>query len=220
MDEADDVSDGSQTKITMTTISPLSAIAQAFEELSEFLGSRNKDEELRLDKFCDACSLVSVLFSCLGLAFKFAEMEYVAKVRDLVEASTTFATIDNVLDEDVANDTVQKPGSHSRNLRRVRQGLELIRALFEEFLSSQDYSLREAASTAYARVCAPYHTWAIRTAVYAGMYTLPTRDQLLLKLNETDHTAEKKMRRYVEASRLIIVYIDELYMSRKISLDW
>ena len=48
-----------------------------------------------------------------------------------------------------------------------------------------DNCLKEVASTAYAQVCAPYHTWAVRTAVYAGMYTLPTRDQLFLKLNET-----------------------------------
>ena len=80
MDEKNNVFDGSQTKMTMTTKTPLSAIAQAFEELSEFLGCQMKVEELRLDTFCDACSLVSVLFSCLGLAFKFAEMKYVAKV--------------------------------------------------------------------------------------------------------------------------------------------
>ncbi|XWS69782.1 hypothetical protein CRYUN_Cryun04dG0208200 [Craigia yunnanensis] len=219
-DEADNVFDDSERKKVMATKTPLSAIVQALEELSEFLGCQMKVEELRLDTFCDACSLVSVLFSCLGLAFKFAEMEYVAKVRDLVEASKRFATLENVLDVDVANDTVKKPGSHSRNLRRVRQGLDLIRALFEEFLSSEDYSLREAASTAYAQVCAPYHTWAVRTAVYAGMYTLPTREQLLLKLNETDHTVEKKMRRYIEASRPVIAYIDKLYISRKITLDW
>lgn len=48
-----------------------------------------------------------------------------------------------------------------------------------------DSSLKEVASTAYGQVCAPYHTWAVKTAVYAGMYTLPTRDQLLMKLNET-----------------------------------
>lgn len=52
-------------------------------------------------------------------------------------------------------------------------------------LFCSDCSLREAASTAYTQVCAPYHTWAVRTAVYAGMYALPTREQLLLKLNET-----------------------------------
>ena len=53
------------------------------------------------------------------------------------------------------------------------------------FLSVSCGSLKEAASTAYAQVFAPYHTWAIRTAVYAGMCALPTREQLLLNLNET-----------------------------------
>ncbi|OWM83409.1 hypothetical protein CDL15_Pgr012890 [Punica granatum] len=60
-------------------------------------------------------------------------------------------------------------GSHTRNLRRVRQGLDLIKALIEQFLSSNDYSLKDAATTAYSPVCAPYHTWAVRTAVYAGL---------------------------------------------------
>lgn len=57
--------------------------------------------------------------------------------------------------------------------------------LFFSFVTFRDYSLKEAASTAYAQVCAPYHSWTIRTAVAAGMYALPTRDQLLLRLNET-----------------------------------
>ncbi|XP_010066731.1 ACD11 homolog protein-like [Eucalyptus grandis] len=202
---------------------PLSGIAEAFEEMAGLLlrpPDDGRSVELRLDKFCDACSLVSVLFGCLGLAFKFAEMEYVAKVRDLVEASKTHRTLQNILDLDVANDSVRTPGSHTRNLRRVRQGLDLIRALFEQFLSSDDYSLKDAATTAYTQVCAPFHTWAIRTAVYAGMYALPYRDQLLLKLNETDKTAEKKMRRYIKASIPVIQYIDKLYISRNISLDW
>lgn len=47
-----------------------------------------------------------------------------------------------------------------------------------------DFSLREAASAAYSQVCAPYHTWAVRTAVSAGMYALPVREQLLVRLNE------------------------------------
>lgn len=58
---------------------PLSSVMEAFEGLALFLQSR-RGKELRLDTFCEACSLVSVLFGCLGLAFKFAEMEYVAKV--------------------------------------------------------------------------------------------------------------------------------------------
>ncbi|KAF5745273.1 Glycolipid transfer protein (GLTP) family protein [Tripterygium wilfordii] len=199
---------------------PLSSIAEAFEELETILKYSGAQGELRLNKFCDACSLVSVLFNCLGIAFKFAELEYVAKVRDLVEASERFDTLQNIVDLDVANGTVRTHGSHSRNLRRVRQGLDLIRALFEQFLSTDDYSLRESASTAYAKVCAPYHTWAVRTAVSAGMYALPTREQLVLKLNETDESVEKRMRRYIKASLPVIDYIDKLYITRNITLDW
>ncbi|KAI6686196.1 hypothetical protein NL676_032109 [Syzygium grande] len=168
---------------------------------------------IRLDALCDACGPVSVLFGCLGIAFKFAELEFVSKVRDLMEASKKYGTLEKIIDFDVANCTVKKQGSHTRNLRRVRLGLDLIRALFEQFLSSHDNSLKEAATTAYSRVCAPYHSWAVRTAVYTGMYALPSRDQLLLKLNENDHSAEKKMRRYINACIPVIEYIDKLYLS-------
>jgi hypothetical protein len=37
---------------------------------------------------------------------------------------------------------------------------------------------------AYAQVFAPHHGRAIRMAVAAGMYALPSRAQLLKKLNE------------------------------------
>ena len=56
--------------------------------------------------------------------------------------------------------------------------------LFQTLVPCSDCSLRDAASTAYAQVCAPYHTWTIKKAVGAGMYALPTREQLLLRLNE------------------------------------
>ncbi|XP_057963318.1 ACD11 homolog protein isoform X2 [Malania oleifera] len=199
-------------------VTPLSAMAEAFERLEKLV--KRSSQDLRLRTLCDACSLVSVLFSSLGIAFKFAELEYVSKVHNLMEASKTYNTLQNILDLDVKNDTVRTPGSLSRNLRRVRQGLDLIRALFEQFLSPDECSLKEAASTAYAQVCAPYHTWAIRTAVFAGMYTLPTREQLLIKLNETYQSAEKEMKRYIDASLPVIEYIDKLYISRSISLDW
>ncbi|KAA8532717.1 hypothetical protein F0562_032750 [Nyssa sinensis] len=211
MDEEDVFQDATGT--------PLSAMAEAFEGLAKLVESTASDD-LRLKPFCDACSLVSVLFGTLGIAFKFAELEYVSKVCGLVEASKRYGTLKNILDIDVKNNTVRTPGSLSRNLRRVRQGLDLIRALFENFLSADHCSLKEAASTAYAQVCAPYHTWAVRTAVSAGMCALPTREQLLVKLNETDKSAEKEMRRYIDASLPVIEYIDKLYIARNITLDW
>lgn len=59
------------------------------------------------------------------------------QVRDLTEASKSFGTLNSILDSDLKKDTVRTPGSHSRNLRRVRQGLDLIRALFVNFISSE-----------------------------------------------------------------------------------
>ncbi|GAB2297046.1 hypothetical protein Dimus_031150 [Dionaea muscipula] len=201
-----------------SNMTPLATIVEAFEELAEIVN--DSKEDLRLKPFTDACALVSVLFDSLGFAFKFAQMEYCAKVRGLAEASRTYATLQNVIEVDVKNETVKCQGSLSRNLRRVRQGLHLITALFHQFVSTCDCSLREAASTAYSQTCAPYHAWAVRATVAAGMYALPSRDQLLLKLNETDQSAEKRMRRFMKASLPIIQYIDELYTSRNISLDW
>ncbi|KAL6190289.1 hypothetical protein ACLB2K_036687 [Fragaria x ananassa] len=203
-----------------TSSTPLTSIVEAFEKLAKILESQQQEGDLHLDTFCQACSLVSILFSCLGLAFKFAEMEYVSKVETLLQAAKTYDTLENILDFDVANDTVKSPGSRSRNLRRVRQGLDLIRAIFENFLATNDDSLKEAASTAYAQVCAPYHTWAVRTAVAAGMYALPSRDQLLINLKETNQSAEIKMKQYIRAALPVIQYIDNLYLSRNIVLDW
>ncbi|XP_076943823.1 ACD11 homolog protein-like isoform X2 [Bidens hawaiensis] len=201
----------------------LSLIADAFEELSNSIKTGNiKDASFELDlkPFCEACSLISILFGSLGIAFKFAEMEYTSKVNDLLDASTVYGTLSKVIDCDVKTDTVQAAESLTRKLRRVRQGLDLIRELFQNFLSTDDYSLKEAASSAYKQVCAPYHTWAVRTAVSAGMCALPTRDQLLLNLNETDESAENEMRRYIRTSLPVIKYIDNLYTSRGITLDW
>lgn len=48
----------------------------------------------------------------------------------------------------------------------------------------RDNSLKNPASKAYGQVLSPYHGWAIRKAVAAGMYALPTKAQLLQKLNE------------------------------------
>ncbi|KAF5952604.1 hypothetical protein HYC85_010548 [Camellia sinensis] len=83
---------------------------------------------------------------------KMCSKTYGDYVRDLVEASNMYGTLNNVLDVDVKNDTVRTQGSLSCNLRRVRQGLDLIRAIFENFLSSEYCSLKEAASAAYAQL--------------------------------------------------------------------
>lgn len=118
------------------------------------------------------------LFGCLGFAFKFAEMEYISKLNKLLQVSKAFYILSSIIDHDVENDIVRKPGSHSSNLRRFRLGLDLIKALFEQLLSSRECSPKEVASNAYAQVCVSYHIWPVRKAVAIGMCTLR---QLLLE---------------------------------------
>ena len=92
------------------TMTPLSAVVEAFEEMAKLLKSRKEDQQLRLDTFCEACSLVSVFFGCLGLAFKFAESEYLSKIRDLEEGSKTYNTLQDIINADVENKRVKIQG--------------------------------------------------------------------------------------------------------------
>jgi len=63
--------------------------------------------------------------------------DWYTQLHGLVEASKTYQTLQDVIDHDVARDTVKTSGSYSRNLRRVRQGLDLVRAIFEQLLSTR-----------------------------------------------------------------------------------
>ncbi|XP_008794458.2 accelerated cell death 11 [Phoenix dactylifera] len=197
---------------------PLRRISEAFEGLAETVSS--KTAAVEVGPFSRACSRVSVLFGCLGIAFKFAEMDYVSKVEDLSEASKSISTLHSLLDLDVQKNCVRQAGSHSRNLLRVKRGLDMVKVLFEQILASEGNSLKNPASVAYAEVFAPHHGWAIRKAVAAGMYALPTKAQLLKKLNEDEASAKVQMQNYIRASAPVILYIEELFHSRNLGIDW
>ncbi|KAJ7969082.1 accelerated cell death 11-like [Quillaja saponaria] len=196
----------------------LRKIGEAFKELSTTVNSQTPD--LEVAPFSRACSLVSPLFGCLGIAFKFAEIDYVAKVDDLAEASKSIVTLQSLIDRDIEAKTVRKAGSHTRNLLRVKRGIDMVRILFEQILVTEGNSLKDPASKAYAQVFAPHHGWAIRKVVAAGMYALPTKAQLLKKLNEDESSARVQMQNYIVASAAVIIYIDKLFHARELGIDW
>ncbi|BAT87666.1 hypothetical protein LR48_Vigan09g184100 [Vigna angularis] len=197
----------------------LPRIAEAFKDLASVV-TDSLNAEVKVAPFSHACSLVSPLFGCLGVAFKFAEMDYVAKVHDLAEASKSIQSLQSLIDLDVRGGTVRKGGSHTRNLLRVKRGLDMVRVLFEQILVTEGNSLKDPASKAYDQVFAPHHGWAIRKAVAAGMYVLPTKEQLLKKLNEDEASAKVHMQSYVTASAPLIQYIDKLFVSSDLGIDW
>ncbi|CAL0334505.1 unnamed protein product [Lupinus luteus] len=206
-----------QSNIGDTT---LVKISHAFNSLATVVADSGNGTAVEVAPFSHACSLLSPLFGCLGIAFKFAEMDYVAKVKDLSEASKSIETLPSMIELDVQANSVRNAGSHTRNLLRVKRGLDMVRVLFEQILVTEGSSLKAPASKAYGQVFAPHHGWAIRKAVSAGMYALPTKEQLLRKLNEDEASAKVQMQNYVTASTTLIQYIDKLFISRELGIDW
>ncbi|GAA0146211.1 transfer/carrier protein [Lithospermum erythrorhizon] len=197
---------------------PLRKMSESFKGLADNIGAVRSD--LELAPFSQACSHVSPLFRCLGIAFKFAELDYVAKVDDLLETSKSIVTVHVMMDQDIQANSVRRAGSHTRNLLRVKRGLDMVKVLFEQILATESNSLKDPASTAYTHVFAPFHGWAIRKAVAAGMYALPTKAQLLMKLNEDESSARTYMQNYIASSALVISYIDQLFTSKELGIDW
>lgn len=197
---------------------PLREISESFKALAETVNS--KSAALEVGPFSRACSHVSVLFGCLGIAFKFAEMDYVAKVEDLLQASSSITTLHSMVDLDIQQNRVRQAGSHSRNLLRVKRGIDMVKELFEQILANEGNSLKDPASAAYAKIFAPHHGWAIRKAVAAGMYALPTRTQLMKKLNEDEASARVQMQSYITTSAPVILYIEDLFLSRELGIEW
>ncbi|KAG5622081.1 hypothetical protein H5410_007299 [Solanum commersonii] len=123
---------------------PLRKMAEAFKDLANTLNSQTLDEAAKMEvaPFSHACTFVSPLFRCLGIAFKFAELDYVAKVGDLAEASKSITTLHTMMDQDIQANCVRKAGSHTRNLLKVKRGLDMVKVLFEEIIAAEIEVLR------------------------------------------------------------------------------
>lgn len=59
------------------------------------------------------------------------------QVEDLKVASKSISTLESILELDIEQDCVRKAGSHSRNLLRVKRGLDMVKVLFEQILVSE-----------------------------------------------------------------------------------
>ncbi|KAI4985308.1 hypothetical protein ZWY2020_017938 [Hordeum vulgare] len=87
-----------------------------------------------------ACSNVSVLFGCLSIAFKFAEMDYVAKAsppcsapsppRDLLCSSSRPRFL--------------PAGEPYEESTEVKRGIDMVKVLFEQILVTEGNSLKDS----------------------------------------------------------------------------
>ncbi|XP_058183253.1 accelerated cell death 11-like [Rhododendron vialii] len=191
----------------------LTKMAEAFNELANDVNSRSAPPRLSLSKFCRACRLLSPLIGCMGIAFRFADMEFSAKVDRLTKASESIDTIEALIDLDIARNAGKSSGSNSRNLIRANRSVDLVRIMCEQILAQRGNSITGPILTAYGQVFGPYHSLAIKTAVRAAVLTLPTKARLLRKLKENEASARVSMQKFVIASSAVIQYINNLFHS-------
>lgn len=57
--------------------------------------------------------------------------------------------------------------------------------IFDHLIHDNDMLLRVAVAQAYDVTLGPIHYWAVRTAVKAGLYSLPTRECFFQAIGET-----------------------------------
>ncbi|KAG5411342.1 hypothetical protein IGI04_007661 [Brassica rapa subsp. trilocularis] len=190
-------------------------IADAFKELAVLVNTPGLDVPVK--NFSDACSRFFVVFKVLktGMFPRFAEIDYVTK------ASNLTPTLELMVDRDIEANCVRKVGSHTRNLLRIKRSLEMMRVMCEVLLDTEsDYSLRDATFTAYNQVFAPHHGWAIQQAVATGIGSLLPKTLLSGMFNETEETFKIHAQSYVTASASVTNYLDNLFLSKNLGIDW
>lgn len=58
------------------------------------------------------------------------------QVDDLAEASKSISTLRAMMDLDIDGNRVRRSGSHTRNLLRVKRGIDMVKVLFEQILAT------------------------------------------------------------------------------------
>ncbi|KAL5699689.1 hypothetical protein ACHQM5_030558 [Ranunculus cassubicifolius] len=198
---------------------PLSEAVGAFQAFGIQL--RSQPQRVELAAFCQACSLATPVFDAIGTGILvFAKVDWIAKIDDLSKASESFSTLEAMVDQDFRLNTYRKMGSHSRNLLRVKRALELFSVFFEQILDTGGNSLQDPGFEAYKKVFATHHGPAIRNAVLGYMNELPTKTQFFENLNESYGSATRQLQNYIAAVAPINVYIEQLFESRDMGLEW
>ena len=131
----------------------------------------------------------------------------------LVAVQDTLSTLQAVIDADVAANRVTVRGSAARNLHRLATGLAFAAELLAALAADASTPLRTAASAAYGKTLATYHTALLRAGVKASTYLLPDRAAFLRSLGETEASAREEVEgALVPALRAVVAAVEALFV--------
>ncbi|RZC48191.1 hypothetical protein C5167_041137 [Papaver somniferum] len=201
----------------------LKKMSQAFRELADTV-NQNKDMEVK--PFAKACSYITDLMRHIGPLSKFAVDDFAPRVCDLEAASRSFRSLRSMMCGNIEQNNVRSPGSHTRNLLMVKRVIELVNILFQQIVATNyddkgDNSLASQGLAAYLTVFSQYHGTGLKATVEFFKPHIPSKAQLLVKLEEIDEAScVAQMRIIAEAATRITQHIDNLFITRDLGLDW
>jgi hypothetical protein len=154
---------------------------------------------------------ILMVFDHLGPVLHFAKQDMYSKCESLKQAAANHATLKQLVEADKAAGVVTKKNSCGRNLHRLNAVLCFMRLLLSKLLEDVNISIKDAASFAYDQALSPIHPYVVRTAVWAGMYVLPSRQVFMTSIGETEESALEPSTTFTTGSPAVEAAILALY---------
>ncbi|XP_067945438.1 ceramide-1-phosphate transfer protein-like [Watersipora subatra] len=145
--------------------------------------------EVHLANYCNAWRELNKFLNTLGTLFTFVTND-VAEKADILETylksnPKNYKTVNSMLKFEVDNRiTNTKKPSASRTLLRLHRALLYIITLFEKLSTARaDAEVSSISKDAYQLTLGKHHPWLVRQASYLAMYSLPSRSNLLHRID-------------------------------------
>lgn len=180
-------------------------------EFTESLRSLQKQDPILTADFCDTCFKLEPFFDKLGSLFHFAKNELVHKRQTVVAVQNQHQTLVAVFKAEREAGTHMNKHSPARNLHRLAVTLEFILHIFDYLCHDAELPLRQAVTQAYDITLGTLHYWAVRTAVKAGLYSLPSRESFFKQIGETEESGVVGGRDLVHAARDVVDRLHKIF---------
>lgn len=174
-----------------------------------FIALDSSTHAINTAAFAAAMEKVLPIFEKIGTVFLFARHEFAHKVESIVAVAEKHATLDQVVQAGKEDGTLTKKNSPGRNVHRLLNTLNFISAIFQNL--AKGMTLKDAVSDAYDRTLAQIHAWVVRAGIKTGMMALPTREQFLASIGETEESAMQHYEGFVSAAHALVAMIEKLY---------
>ncbi|KXZ44720.1 hypothetical protein GPECTOR_63g46 [Gonium pectorale] len=161
--------------------------------------------------FASLCEHILEAFDHLGTIMYFAKLEMGGKVESIKRVSSQLTTLREVVEEDIRANRATNKGSCARNLHRLMLVITFVRLMLENLLNNPSMQLKDALWNAYQGSLHPIHTYMVRTAVWAGLVTMPSRETFMRSIGETEETARAHVPEVLTAAREVVDRLEALY---------